>query len=317
MHKNINLIVMMLICITILSTTTSAVDSQYITRAEATEKIVRYMYDLSYGEPFDINMTYCMHETRSMHFTAIVTEEGKDTYPLLASIYNAMGWNGFSDITPEHQSAIALNIAKEMGIINGHGDGTFKPDLPLTFGQTVKMLVCALGYKLPADLEGGYPNGYIKVADEIGALSNVRLDNDNRLSVQEFETLLKDFFALDYYPVKGALTNMPTTAEDCVRVYAEGVKTRNARVQYAVFGDELQRSSRSDFEERNWVTGVSSPWCTDYEIEKLIDTEYNVTFYYATSDGASGNIVVNITTEQFGSVYKITAVDAVEDHNNL
>lgn len=301
---------MVLMIFTIISVTAYAHSSDDITRAQAAGKIVQYMYDLSYGEPFPLDMTYCMHEKRSMHFTAPITEQGEEgTYPLLASVYHSMGWNGFSDVAYEHENAIKLNLAKEMGIIDGNGDGTFCPDEAATFGQCVKMLVCALGYTDRAVLDGGYPNGYIKVADEIGITENIKLDLDSFVSVQQFETMLTDGFALDGYPIKNMLINMPVTAEEAVRVYSEGIKNRDARVQYAVFGDELQRNNKEHFEELHWVTGVSSPWCTGYEAEKINDLEYSVIFSYATSAGPAGDERVKITAEKFGPVYKITAVE--------
>ena len=54
----------------------------------------------------------------------------------------------FPDVTtPDVSWAIAnIRTAREMGIINGYDDGTFKPNNNVTYQEAVKMIVCALGY---------------------------------------------------------------------------------------------------------------------------------------------------------------------------
>lgn len=54
----------------------------------------------------------------------------------------------FPDVTtPDVSWAIAnIRTAREMGIINGYDDGTFKPNNNVLYEEAVKMIVCALGY---------------------------------------------------------------------------------------------------------------------------------------------------------------------------
>lgn len=50
-------------------------------------------------------------------------------------------------VTPDVSWAIAnIRTAREMGIINGYDDGTFKPNNNVSYEEAVKMIVCALGY---------------------------------------------------------------------------------------------------------------------------------------------------------------------------
>ncbi|MBR6728837.1 MAG: S-layer homology domain-containing protein [Clostridia bacterium] len=82
---------------------------------------------------------------------------------------------GFSDVAVDHWAAGNIKIARDMGIINGFDDGTFKPGENVTFEQAVKMVVCATSDQL-ATLSlnnGGYPDGYLKVAQSYGFLKNV------------------------------------------------------------------------------------------------------------------------------------------------
>jgi len=79
----------------------------------------------------------------------------------------------FSDVTKEHWASGYIWVAGRTNIINGMGDGTFKPDDNVTYEQAVKMIVATLGYTAHAELSGGYPNGYIDVADGLGITSGV------------------------------------------------------------------------------------------------------------------------------------------------
>ena len=79
----------------------------------------------------------------------------------------------FIDVPMEYWASGYIQTAKQMGIINGHGDGTFKPEEKLTNEQFVKMLVCALGYE-PAVI-GGYPVGYFTKATSLGITQNLDL----------------------------------------------------------------------------------------------------------------------------------------------
>lgn len=46
----------------------------------------------------------------------------------------------FNDVTASHPYAEAINALSTAGIINGYGDGTFKPDVSVTRGQAAKMI---------------------------------------------------------------------------------------------------------------------------------------------------------------------------------
>lgn len=81
--------------------------------------------------------------------------------------------NGGFDDTYGHWAYDVIAKAKNMGIINGVNDYTFAPEDNITDEQLVKILVCLLGYGKNAPYLGGYPNGYIEIASDIGLLENV------------------------------------------------------------------------------------------------------------------------------------------------
>ena len=70
----------------------------------------------------------------------------------------------FTDVKADDWASGYVNVAAANGIINGMGDGTFNPNGEVTYGQIVKMIVCALGYEPVAQAHGGYLGGGYLVA---------------------------------------------------------------------------------------------------------------------------------------------------------
>lgn len=78
----------------------------------------------------------------------------------------------FSDVPTTQWYAPYVEFGKDMGAINGMGDGIFAPNDNVTGEQAVKMMICVIGYGLPA-AEIGYPEGYVSVARDLGVLKGI------------------------------------------------------------------------------------------------------------------------------------------------
>lgn len=64
-----------------------------------------------------------------------------------------------------------ITIARNLGIINGYEDGTFRPTNPVAYEEAVKMIVCALGYGkaiVPATDAALWYQPYMTIATEMG-----------------------------------------------------------------------------------------------------------------------------------------------------
>ena len=85
---------------------------------------------------------------------------------------SSSGSTVFTDVPANHWASGYINVAQQMGIINGYGGGLFGPEDKVTYEQAVKMVVCALGYELVAQGKGGYPTGYLSVASSEGITKN-------------------------------------------------------------------------------------------------------------------------------------------------
>ncbi len=98
--------------------------------------------------------------------------------------------NCFSDVTAETKNRGAIHAVSSMGLMNGMGDSTFRPDDSITYMQAIKVLVSALGYKPLADAEGGYYNGYLKCAQNIGLYVNKATDYNSALTFENAAELI-------------------------------------------------------------------------------------------------------------------------------
>ena len=91
----------------------------------------------------------------------------------------------FTDVPLDHYANGYIAQGVQDGLINGTNDEntTFDPDLPVTYVQAVKMLVCAAGYEQWAINSGGWPGGYLKYGGDLGIGKGVSgVSNDTPLT---------------------------------------------------------------------------------------------------------------------------------------
>ncbi len=81
---------------------------------------------------------------------------------------------GFEDVPANNWASGIVGVAAKSGIVNGVGNGLFAPQAPVKYEEAVTMLVRALGYEAAAQAKGGYPYGYLIVANEVGLLDDVK-----------------------------------------------------------------------------------------------------------------------------------------------
>jgi len=77
---------------------------------------------------------------------------------------------GFTDVPTWHWASGYVGTAAQAGIVNGIGNGLFAPESPVKYEEAITMIVRALGYEPMAQARGGYPFGYLIVANEIDLL---------------------------------------------------------------------------------------------------------------------------------------------------
>lgn len=79
----------------------------------------------------------------------------------------------FPDVPVSHWANGYVSRAAELGIVNGYDDGNFGPGDTVTYEQAVTMIVRAVGLEEVAAEAGGYPEGYLEVAKDMGLLEGI------------------------------------------------------------------------------------------------------------------------------------------------
>ena len=108
--------------------------------------------------------------------------------------------------------------------------------------------------------------------------------------------------------------------QSAATVWAEGLKMRNAAMQYSVMNDALRKEYAAQLETTfpNWVTGISSPFIDRYEILKITplgeaQAKIELEFTTATSTGVYGTHRATLTVQQEGTFWRIKDIDADDE----
>lgn len=87
--------------------------------------------------------------------------------------------DSFNDVPESHWAYRYICYAKKNGIANGDENGNFNPEANITNAEITKMVVSLLGYSVFADINGGYPAGYMMAATRFGITDGLTLITDS------------------------------------------------------------------------------------------------------------------------------------------
>lgn len=105
----------------------------------------------------------------------------------------------FTDVDSSHWASGYVKYATEMGLINGVGDGKFSPDEAIRFNEIIKILIHILGYDVPAQEMGGYPQGYIALGGTLGLYKQVSTDKETLTRAEIAQVI---YNAMDVVPLE-------------------------------------------------------------------------------------------------------------------
>ncbi len=90
----------------------------------------------------------------------------------------------FSDVHASDAEFPYVRAAYEMGVINGTGSGIFDGKSNVDIQQTTKILISLLGHGEKAEVLGGYPYGYISVANDIDLYDGIDMSGASLLDAK-------------------------------------------------------------------------------------------------------------------------------------
>ena len=89
---------------------------------------------------------------------------------------------GYGDLAADSAYVPAVAMLSAMGIISGNAYGQIYPDRIVTAQEAVSVLVKVLGHGYPAEQSGGYPYGYLTIANRIKLMSGLDIGAETELT---------------------------------------------------------------------------------------------------------------------------------------
>ncbi len=105
----------------------------------------------------------------------------------------------FKDVRETHWAKDYIYLSRKLGIVNGMTVDTFEPESNITYEQAIKMIVAALGYNKQAGERGGWPDGYIEVAKNLGITNGLTFDRAANATRADVVLMLNNALKIEYY----------------------------------------------------------------------------------------------------------------------
>ncbi len=103
----------------------------------------------------------------------------------------------FIDVPDYYEYAGVISLAVDLGLMRGTSDGIFAPEENIKLEHFIKSVVVALGYDFKAVARGGYPTGYILVANELGLLEGISAKYNEELTREMLIRILYNALDVD------------------------------------------------------------------------------------------------------------------------
>lgn len=88
----------------------------------------------------------------------------------------------FDDVDMSHPYYKEIIEAKQRGVMSGISDRMFAPEYSITLKEAERVILSLIGYDTYADRNGGYPQGYIKTAAELGLTKSITCGTDGAMT---------------------------------------------------------------------------------------------------------------------------------------
>lgn len=135
----------------------------------------------------------------------------------MGDVANSSKTTAFTDVSSESNIAPYVNIAYDLMWISPSSDGCFNPDAPVKYNEAVKILVCALKCRDRAEATGGFPGGYLSVANRLKLLRGVE-EKSGILTKSNAILMMYNVLMADYMEISAISANSTVS-------YAQNGKT--------------------------------------------------------------------------------------------
>lgn len=202
----------------------------------------------------------------------------------------------FIDVLPTEPTSGSIAAMVSLKAMNGFGDNLFRPYDPIQSVHFVKALLVALGYQWRADNAGGYPAGYMKLANEFELLDGVTVTDGQELTRSALFRILYNALDVQIYSVAGV--------SDDKTIYETNRKANVLTEYHHIYEEEGVVNSNS-------MSSLNSSFKPN-EINVLIGNDrvalqgdtsiwsylgQNVTYFYQQDDNETKKTLVSFVAE--------------------
>lgn len=217
----------------------------------------------------------------------------------------------FRDVKKSDEAFAQINALYDLGVISGDENFNFRPDDFVTYDETMVFVVNAVGHKMFAEREGGFPTGYYRVAIKHGMMDELSI-KDGKANA----TLIDIYKILN--SAMTASTVIPSyTGDDVIYTLSD---TEN--FLSTTYGIRKFRGKVTGNENTYLTSPVSNLTDEQIAIDGVIyDTPgyvygyflgYTVDYYLKNSDKANDTELIYVeATKKANSVLKIDSEDIV------
>jgi len=215
----------------------------------------------------------------------------------------------FSDVGADHEYAWQIYTVKDMNLISGFSDGTFRPDATISGTEAMVVLTRLLGYGYRAEAKGGYPGGYHSVFNSLELSDGLAINYTAPVKWSEAVVMMRGALeeSLDVQTygsdgITGTKVEKGTTllnsnlGIDTAEGVVEGVDITNLR------GDNTTPPRRIRVEGTEIYVGKDDVY--GY-------LGYAVKAYYKSADHAKGRRLVYIEKDSINNEYILDTKDII------
>ncbi|MBO5008558.1 MAG: S-layer homology domain-containing protein [Clostridia bacterium] len=220
---------------------------------------------------------------------------------------SAIGDTGFADVPQNHKYAPYVYAAENAGFINGNGMGSYHPDDNADFNAAVKLMVSVIGFASMAEAKGGYPTGYMSVANSKKMLLGITADDMQSLTYDVFARLIANslevYTAESTYVENGEVYNVEGDDMLLHRLgleKIEGIVTQN---------EYTSLTAPTGYDEAYAVVGGVAVNPEGSDLGKYLG--YNVAAY-VDEEGTGRNKNVKYVYPEYNDVLTVAAEDIID-----
>lgn len=210
----------------------------------------------------------------------------------------------FSDVSSSTDGAVEISVASKLGIVSGNGNSLFRPDDSITSSEAAKILVSVLGYGEIAENTGGYPTGYLALANKLDIFDGCVFSEEGYMAPADFLLALENTLEAEVMEISAihsynpGITRTYTTEDKTLLEYVfdiymdEGIVESNEYT--SIYGSSDVDEGRVKIDDVRYTENGSGAG-------KLLG--YNTEVYYKKDKAEKNRLIVYIAPYENNVVY--------------